>query len=105
LLKIKFSTHDFLPATNGREAFDIASKNSKNIALILSDIIMPSMDGEELLVSLRNNETTKNIPVIVLSAYADAPKTIRCKKMANGFVVKPFETSILYDLVSREMLK
>ena len=57
--------YQVITASNGQEALDLVSQNRPN--LILLDIQMPVLDGNEFLRKLRDNEQTKNIPVIVLT--------------------------------------
>lgn len=59
---------DILPARTAEDGIDIASRSRPD--LILMDINLPGMDGYEALAVLQQGETTKNIPVIAVTAYA-----------------------------------
>lgn len=57
--------HDVLTASDGEEGLSMSRE--KDISLILLDLILPKKDGFEVLKSLKEDEKTKNIPVIVLT--------------------------------------
>ncbi len=61
-----FATHT---AKNGLEGFETAVKENPDI--IFLDVMMPKMNGLELIEALKKNENTKNIPVIILSNFSD----------------------------------
>ena len=82
---------------NGQLALDIALQNPPD--LILTDIMMPRLDGIQLLKSLRNHDKTKHIPIILLSARAG--EEARIEGIATGaddYLVKPFSTK---ELIAR----
>lgn len=60
-------------------------------ALIISDIRMPGMKGDEFLAMLKNNEMLKHIPVIMLSSEDSTSERIRLlEEGADDYIVKPF---------------
>ncbi len=70
--------------------------------LIISDIRMPKLDGMTLLEGLKNNEDTRNIPVIFMSAYADDEVMERAKELgARYFLIKPFPYENLEELLCK----
>lgn len=94
---LKQSGFEIIKAHNGQEAIDIINK--EHIDLVLTDIMMPVMDGFELAANLRKNEATKNIPIIFLTAKSNVEDKNRGFNIGiNDYVVKPFN---LKDLVSR----
>jgi len=96
-------------ARNGREALDLVKK--KKPTLIISDIVMPEMDGFELCRNIKADQNLKDIPILILSALSDPEDII--KGLSNGadnFLTKPFEEKLLlsrieYVLVNRNMRK
>ena len=79
---------------NGRDALSSAEKSLPDI--ILLDIIMPDIDGFEVIKELKSNEKTKNIPVIFLSGLDD-PAT-EARGLAAGaadFISKPFSHEVI----------
>lgn len=74
-------------AHDGAEAISMANQNIPNI--IILDIMMPKLNGFEVLRSLKSEENTKNIPVIVLSALSDPDKKKKALDAgAHSFMVK-----------------
>ncbi len=74
-------------ATNGQQALEIAKKEIPDV--ILLDIILPGIGGFEILKSLKDNEVTKNIPVIILSNLSQKGDIEKGKSLgAVSFLVK-----------------
>jgi two-component system KDP operon response regulator KdpE len=91
-IKLRISGFDVLTASGGQEALDLVKTNSPDI--ILLDVIMPGIDGFEVLEKLR---TFSALPVIVFSARPDnAQKALSLG--ANDFLAKPFDVD---DMVKR----
>lgn len=81
-------------ATNGIEALEWLSKNK--VDLIISDLMMPHMDGQELIANLKKNTDLKNIPLITLTALADARTKLKMLQLGiDDYIVKPFDASEL----------
>ncbi|MGC2240309.1 MAG: response regulator [Acidimicrobiia bacterium] len=65
---------------------------SESPDLVVLDIGLPGMDGWEVLDRIRRDETTKNIPVVVLTAHAEEESRRRANEGgADAFVTKPFQ--------------
>ena len=62
---------DVLIAESGQQALLLAAENKENIALILLDVLMPVMDGFEVARLLNENENTRSIPIIFITADQD----------------------------------
>lgn len=89
-------------ASNGEEAYDLAFRISPDI--ILSDIMMPRLDGFGLLNRLKSNLTTKNIPVIFLSARAGEESRIDgIAAGADDYLIKPFSARELLARVGNQI--
>ncbi len=81
-------------AENGVEALDIARKYP--IDLVISDVMMPEMDGNVLCQNLNNDISTSHIPVILLTAKNDTDDIMKgYESGAEAYVQKPFDPQIL----------
>ncbi len=98
-----------LTAENGQQGIDLAIDQVPD--LIVSDVMMPVKDGLELCDTLKNDERTSHIPIILLTAKADYDSRIRgLRKGADVYLAKPFEQEELLVrleqlLVLREKLR
>jgi len=77
-------------ARQGAEALEILEGGVRPTLIVL-DIVMPIMGGDQFLKELRANQEFKNIPVLVTSATKEKPPA------AEGFVAKPFELATLFE--------
>ena len=68
--------------------------------VILMDLWIPVMGGEKAIEVIKNNEATKNIPVLIFSANADI-KEIYKKVNAEGYIEKPFSISTFIETIKR----
>ncbi len=86
--------YDTLEASNGKEGYSIATANLPEF--ILSDIMMPEMDGVELLQHIRRNPETSHIPLILLTAKTDIEsKLAGLDYGADDYITKPFSVKYL----------
>ncbi len=85
----------FLKAPSGKEGIEIAKE--ENPEIILLDIIMPEMNGYEVCEYLKNDEETKNIPIIMISAlgHNSEERTKGLNAGADAFISKPFDRNEL----------
>ena len=102
LLSVYFERagYDVAQARNGSEALQLATEQLPSIAML--DVTMPGLDGFEVTRALRENAATRSMPVILLTARAQA--TDVAQGMAAGadeYVKKPFEAADLIDRVER----
>ena len=75
-------------ATNGREALEFIEKNKPS--LVLLDLMMPEIDGYEVLRRLRENPETKELRVVILSALNSNEDIVKGFNLgANDFITKP----------------
>ncbi len=87
--------HEVVTANDGREATTSLIENA-NIDLILLDIVMPEMNGFEVLKFIRNDNRFHELPVIMISSMDDTDSIYRCIEAgADDYITKPFERSIL----------
>jgi signal transduction histidine kinase/ligand-binding sensor domain-containing protein/DNA-binding response OmpR family regulator len=88
------SDYAILEATNGQEAWDIIIKDMPD--LVVTDIMMPVMDGMELCGKIKTDNRTSHIPVIMLTARTtDLQKYEGLETGADAYVTKPFNFEIL----------
>ena len=81
-------------AANGQEALTLLQK--ENFDAMLLDIMMPVMDGYQVLETIRQDENLRYLPVIVISAVDDIQSIIRCIQMgAEDYLFKPFNKTML----------
>lgn len=84
-----------LTAKNGQQALEIASEVIPDI--IISDILMPGMDGLDFTEQLRKTPKMDHIPIILLTALSDEKYKIESmSKGANAFITKPVDESFLF---------
>ena len=89
-------------AQDGEQAFKIAKKEIPDC--IISDIVMPKMDGFELTKTIKNNELTSFIPIILLTAKSsDEYKLEGLQSTADAFLTKPFNNDILKATVNQQI--
>ena len=85
--------YDVLEAENGKEAMTILKKQ-KEIAMVLLDIIMPVMDGFEVIKCIRNDHELKSLPIIVQTV--DKEGEIKALNMgANDYILKPYNMEVV----------
>jgi DNA-binding response OmpR family regulator len=100
--KILNEQYQILEATNGKEGLAI----SKDVIpdLIVSDVMMPEMDGYKLCHHIRTNERTSHIPVILLTAKADhRSKLDGLETGADDYLSKPFDADELKLVVKNRI--
>ena len=80
---------DVLACRNGREA--LAAFRREQPDLVILDVMMPEMDGWQVLRTLKGDERTRKVPVVMLSARAERrDKMIGLQEGAEGYIAKPF---------------
>lgn len=88
-IKLRNNGYEVLTASNGAQAYELACNEKPDI--IITDLQMPVMTGAELVEKLRQNETTKDTPVIMLTARTFAIEDEQKKKLQiSEFISKPF---------------
>jgi CheY-like chemotaxis protein len=89
-----------LLASNGKEALEHLRTAATKPCVILLDIMMPVMNGWEFRAQQRNEEALNAIPVVVITAHADASRAA-AEMEAAGFLRKPVKLESLLASVSR----
>lgn len=85
------------PATSGKEALAKIEMSAPN--LVLLDVMMPDMNGFQVIEEIRKNPQLAKLPVILLTAYAEVDFAKGLTVGANGFFRKPIDTDALLDQV------
>ena len=87
-------TFDIMLARNGEEALQMMKDNEPD--LVITDMMMPVMDGLKLCAHLKQNITTSHIPVIMLSAKTDSKDELEALRTgADDYMAKPFSMAVL----------
>ena len=85
---------------NGREALEKLLDNAEGYDLVLSDVMMPEMDGVELCRYIRSNVLLNHLPVILLTAKSSDEDRLKSLDVgANAFISKPFNLEILLKTI------
>ncbi|HEY9750706.1 MAG TPA: response regulator [Allocoleopsis sp.] len=97
---LSLSNYSFITATNGLMALSMAEERLPD--LILLDVMLPDLDGAELVQRLRQNSQTVQIPVIAVTAMArqeDRDRLIAAG--CNDYISKPYMVDDLEELIRR----
>ena len=87
---------------NGEDAVQFALRETPH--LIILDIMLPGIDGYEVIRRLRNHPKTMHIPIIVLTALGGADDKVRAfERDADDYVTKPFDTDELLARIRRQL--
>ena len=85
-------------ALNGKEGLEAARKNRPT--LIISDILMPVMDGYELAYEIKHDKELRKTPVILITSLMDRKETLRkASVVADGYFTKPYEDKYLLEKI------
>jgi CheY-like chemotaxis protein len=81
-------------ASGGNEAIALLEK--EKFSLVLLDLMMPDLNGDEVLKIIKGNPDTRDIPVVMISADSDTEKVSKCIELgADDYLPKPFNPTIL----------
>lgn len=96
--------HTVVMAENGREA--LAMIRAHALDLVLLDIMMPELNGYQVLEQLKADGTLRRLPVIVISALNDMSSIVRCVELgAEDYLFKPFNATLLKARVHASLEK
>ncbi|MBW3546766.1 MAG: response regulator [Actinobacteria bacterium] len=102
LLQVNFEMAGFTVSTAADGVEALAAATSEPPDLVVSDVMMPGMNGLELVSALDADDRTRRIPVVLLSARAQTDDVIEgFRAGADDYVTKPFEPLDLVDRVNR----
>ena len=91
---------DILEAASGEKCVDMLQEQGGEISLILLDIIMPGMDGFDVLEYMNENHWIEEIPVIIISKDNSLASVTKAYKMgASEYIGRPFDAQVIYQRV------
>lgn len=92
-----------LEAHHGASALEVIAKNEHRIALVLTDLVMPVMDGHSLIRSLRRKYP--GLKIVSMSGNLNQPEILeRLEAETHGFLSKPFNTATLMSTLNRVLV-
>jgi twitching motility two-component system response regulator PilH len=95
---LKAEGHAIAMASNGRDGVDMARKQQPD--LILMDVVMPGLNGFQATRELSRDQTTKNIPVIVISGKdQETDRVWAMRQGARAYLTKAVEKKALFDAI------
>ncbi len=95
-----FEVGEYLEASNGEEA--LARLEGHSVDVILTDINMPKMNGEELLRRLETDARLRSVPTLVISTDATKARILKMLSLgADGYMTKPFSPEALREELER----
>jgi DNA-binding response OmpR family regulator len=102
-VELEKAGYQVFQATDGEEAYNAAKAVRPD--LIISDIVMPEMDGNELIKQIRKSEFGKKILFIVLTSHTQMQDYFEMMDDVGDFITKPFEPQDLISRVERVFIK
>ena len=95
-----------LQCSGGRQALDTVRQTGLGVELMLLDIMMPDMDGYQVLEIMKSDEVLRHIPVIMISALDEIQSVVRCiERGAEDYLPKPFDPVLLRARVGASLEK
>jgi len=102
--RLKRQGHDVRTASSGAEALQLVREAAFD--LVLLDIMMPDMDGYEVLRHLKADVRLQHIPVIMISALSEVQSVVRCIEAgAEDYLAKPFDPTLLKARIGASLEK
>ena len=96
--------YHIIEASGGREALEILAREA--IDLVLLDIMMPDVDGLDVVRTVRATRSTKELPIIMVSAKSFSEDVTQCLELgANDYVTKPVDFEATLGLIRRELAR
>ena len=86
--------HQIIEATNGEQALKLLEQKDGSPDIIFLDLNMPKINGIEFLSILKNRDSLKHIPIIILTTSSNNKDLLQCYKLGiSGYVIKPLRYS------------
>ena len=100
LLRVNFEMEGYLVLDAGDGLAGLAVARSGQPDVIILDVMMPGMNGLDVARTLKQSEDTSHIPIILLSAKAQAADVAEGQAVADDYMTKPFDPLELLDCVA-----
>lgn len=89
-----------IEASNGIEALKVL--DDEQVDIVLTDLVMPEMDGFELCEEIRRRPNIRHLPVIVISTHRDAKYVVQALRCgADDYLTKPFTSALAERVIER----
>ena len=102
LTRLRLTGYEVFGGTDGREALELARRIAPD--LIILDIYLPVMNGDEVAKILKNDEKMKHIPIILMSATTVSIDDRLETSGADGYITKTFNPEEFIDMVKRMLV-
>ncbi len=91
-------------ACNGKEALEIINNNTPD--LVLLDVVMPTLDGIEVLKIVRQSYSKLQLPVVLVTSQNSSYEIVRALDLgANDYVTKPIDFDVLWARISNQLMQ
>lgn len=102
--RLEASNYEMIAAYDGEEGLKKALQDKPD--LILLDVLIPKIDGLKLCRRLKDDNATRHIPIIIVSASTGESSRQKCQIAgADDLIVKPFEAKELLDKIAKHLAK
>ncbi len=99
-----FTDYKLVVAYSGNEAIDLAKRYASSIALVLSDIMLPDINGYEVYSRLKNDERFTNVPFVFQSGLASQEEELKKHVTTNvSMLYKPYKQSDLLMAINEAL--
>ncbi|MBG0776279.1 MAG: response regulator [Desulfovibrionaceae bacterium] len=93
--------HTHVMTYNGRQALDFLRAEAADVDMVITDVMMPELDGRQLILTMRGDASLKDLPIIIISAVVDSRDMRDVLGLgATSFVPKPIDPDTLREHVS-----
>ncbi|MDD5432073.1 MAG: response regulator [Candidatus Omnitrophica bacterium] len=100
-IRLKKSGYEVFTGLNGQEALNLAHQIKPD--LIILDVYLPLINGDEVAKILKNDLKLKHIAIILISATTQSLAQKTKESGADGFLVKPFESVELIEMIEKAL--
>lgn len=104
-LSFEFEGIEVDTAINGQAALELIKLHPQKYSFIISDVVMPGIDGVLLLEAVKKEPENKDIPFLLLSGYSDYTRDAVIEKGAVDLLEKPVAFDHIFKIISTELSK